>query len=67
MPTFVGVISAFDVLCNIVNAEEGQELANRNAFSAKIVIEGVLKKDSLVYNTVFHNISNQLDYPIKLS
>ena len=41
------------MLCKVVNAEEIQEFANRSAFYATIVIEGVLKEDFLIYHTVF--------------
>jgi hypothetical protein len=58
MRTFVGIKSTFYMLCNIVNAEEVQELANRSAFSAQIVSDGVLEEDSLIYYTVFRHKSD---------
>ena len=55
MPTFVGIKITFDMLCNLVDAEEVQELSNRSAFYVTIVIKGVLEEDFLIYHTVFRH------------
>ena len=49
------------MLYKVVDAEEVQELANRNTFYATIVIEGVLEEDSLIYHTVFIHENGRSD------
>ena len=43
------------MFCNLVDAEEIQELANRSVFYATIIIEGVLEEDSLIHHTLFRH------------